>query len=76
MILTHITLIYMTLKSDREFEGTGNWISNAYVHKSNYTDLCGSTENFGIDKDDRGCVPQDGGQWTLIGDIIQERWKE
>jgi len=59
---------------DREFEGTGDWMSNAYVNKKDYTDLWQSyRELWDQTKMLRNAFYKMANQWSLIGDIIQER---
>ena len=59
---------------DREIEGTGDWTSSAYVTRKDYTDFW---QNYRILWEQatqiKNAFYKMANQWSVIGDIIQER---
>ena len=70
----HNVDIYDLEEIDREFEGTGDWMSNAYVNKKDYTDLYQNYRTLWEQATRiKTAFYKMANQWSVIGDIIQER---
>lgn len=67
----HNVDLYALEEVDREFEGSGDWISNAYVTKKNYNDLCVRYREL-WEQATRIKTAFYKIQWRLIGDIIRK----